>query len=188
MLRCNPIVQYSCLLMVTLGLTSCGLHPIYSKRSLAPNGTNSGRVSIVTELGKITVEPIENRSGQLLRTMLEKQFAAARAKSGEIFTDGDLGYGLVVTVTSSPSYQGAQIDRSTNYGVLIFQIQYKLLNLNNRSVVFNSSFTIQRNFTLPRDGFAESISINDAQKLGMTQIAQTIIENLNSYFFQLAEK
>ena len=87
-----------------------------------------------------------------------------------------------------PPYQGAQIDRSTNYGVLIFRIQYKLLNRNNRAVVLNSGFTIQRNFTLPRDGFAEMISISDAQKLGMTQISQTIIENLNSYFFQLAEK
>ena len=68
---------------------------------------------------------------------------------------------------------------------MIFRVNYKLVNKQSRAVLLNNYFTLQRSFTLPRDGYAEMIAIADAEKLGMSQVAQTIIDNLNSYFFQL---
>ena len=94
------------LLLVVTTIASCGLRPIYSSRNIAAESGETRAKSITAELRKISVEPIEGRTGQILRTILEQNFAASQVAAAVPAEEEDPGYGLSITIGTTPSYQG----------------------------------------------------------------------------------
>lgn len=170
------------ILGLCLLLSSCDLHPIYAK------GGDDSDISVNRQIAQITVLPISDRSGQLLRNSLENRISAARSQFGDESESLGLGYSLKVTVDSSAVNQGEQIDATSIYGLVYYKVTMNLVDLNNQSEVIKSSFSIQRSFSLPRDGFAEIAAVNDAHKLSMNEISQTIIDRLQIYFDKESRK
>ncbi|MDI9408870.1 MAG: hypothetical protein QM523_06470 [Candidatus Pacebacteria bacterium] len=164
-------------------VVSCDLHPIYLNRS--GSATND---SVNRNIAQIKVMPISDRSGQLLRNRLEDRVSAARAQMSDDPESLDLGYGLTVSVSTSAVNQGEQINASSTYGIVSYTVKMTLVDLELQKELFKSSFLVQRSFSLPRDGFAELTAVNDAHRLSMIEISQTIMDRLQVYFDQLPPK
>lgn len=105
-----------------LSLSACGLHPLYA-------GGSGGAVAGV--LGSISVAPIPDRSGWLVRTKLTDRLRAAGA--------GTPRYRLDVTLDDNITSYGLRADRAATQERRTLRARYQLIDLTNGEVLLDET-------------------------------------------------
>lgn len=149
------------MVLVGLVMAGCGFSPVY--RSGAP----------IPELSRISVAPIPDRQGQILRTMLEERLQRDRRRR-------DLT--LSIDLEESRTEQAIRSDDTPTRTVLTFVANYRLERDADETGVVSGTSRIQTSFNLLDQIYATVVSERAARERAMRLLAEDIARRLAAYF------
>ncbi len=149
--------------LAMLFLGACGFHPLYA------DGTG-GQVS--TAMRGIEVAPIPDRTGQLVRDGLERQFAAKNAPS----------YQLVVTLEESIEGFGIRQDESVTRERVSLVARYALIDLVTNKPVLEDLARSDVGVDKVSSEYATIVAERSASKRNADQLVRQITNRLAQHF------
>ena len=159
----KKIKIYSILLLLII-LSSCGYQPIYSKNE-----------KIGEELLSISIINIKDRSGQILRNSLLNKINPDRKRVL-------LKYRLYVEIFEGKTELGFRKDMSATRTDLNVNAKYKLTNIKDGRIVYESESNSISSFDVVESVYATLIAEKDAKEKSLKVLSEDIYTNLAIYF------
>ena len=159
----KKIKIYSILLFLII-LSSCGYQPIYSKDK------KTGE-----ELLSISIINIKDRTGQILRNSLLNKINPERKR---VF----LKYRLYVEIFESKTELGLRRDMSATRTDLSVNAKYKLRNIKDGRIVYESESNSISSFDVVESVYATLIAEKDAKEKSLKVLSDDIYTNLVIFF------
>jgi LPS-assembly lipoprotein len=116
------MIRAFALALALLGLTGCGLRPLYA-------GGSQGAVAVT--LGSVTVSPIAGQQGWLVRNKLADRLGEAGTSTP--------AYRLDVTLDDNITSYGLRSDRAATQERRTLRARYQLVDLRNGMVVLDAT-------------------------------------------------
>jgi len=148
-------------------LGGCGFRPAY--------GTMGHRGGAVAELNRVFIEPIADRSGQVLRNHLIDRF----------YTDGrpeQTDYRLSVSLTAAREDLGIQKNAVATRARLRMTAHYELTETATGKVVYRTHSRSIVSYNLLEAQYATLVAEQDAYERALQQLAEDIESRLALYF------
>jgi len=151
--------------MALLGLTACGFEPLYGNQD---RGTATEDL-----LSRVTVPPIADRLGQLIRIELTNRLTP-RPPPEPLY---------VVNVTVSESRQGLAVrrDASATRANLIITAQFTLTQIGQSESLLSGDIRSVNGFDILVSDFATLAAEKDARRRGARDVADAIVDRLAIY-------
>ena len=171
--RRRPFLTRSWAMTAVLGLSlilgACGYRPLYGQQS----GT-SGSSNTVAALAQIDVKPIENRSGQKMRTALQRRLSPKGRSSSLYYLSVELSEGI----------SDLAIDRTAfaTRANLSLTAQYQLIRNADGLKMNVGSLTAVSSYNVLTSDFATHAAQTDARSRAIETLAEDIHAHLAIYF------
>lgn len=177
----SPLIRALAVALL-LPLTGCGLHPLYATSSsdseeVEGEGESEGSVdqSVARDLAGVSVDPIADRRGQLLRNRL-----SAMLEQG----GNDVANKYRLNVTLSETQQSLAI-RTTGFATrsnMRMTAVYQLYDNTTGQPVVGGSVVAITSYNLLDDDFSTLTAINDARARVVDRLAFDLRNRLAVYF------
>lgn len=150
-----------------LGLitAACGYRPMYG------GGARNGVVA--RDLAAVRVGVAPDRVGQVMRSYIEQQVAAAGRNVPKVYT-----LGFSTSLTSNEI--GIAKDATATRANIIYRVSYTLRR--DDQVVFNGQATSYASYNILDDQYAAVVSREDAEERAARDVAQQIVNRLSAFF------
>lgn len=146
------------LVSLTLILSACGFHPLYSGRK--GDALQQG-------LSNVEILPISNRNGQLLRNALIDTMHGDRGVS-------NAAYQLKIELVETQGSLGIQRDATATFAQLAVYATYSLTELRSGRVVMTGLTRTLNTYSLPDAGFGVVVSRDDSTARAMQELSEDI--------------
>jgi LPS-assembly lipoprotein len=157
-------------MLLSVALTACGFHPLYSKNGADPN--------LREEFAGIQVDPLKDRQGQEIHNALIKTLTPdgppAQAR-----------YHLFVTYQVTESQAALSTDETATRDVLRFLVLYKLYE--GTTVLTSGTFPEIFSYNFLQEHYANVSAQEDIRARVSDQIAIEVHNRLAIYFTNAAE-
>lgn len=154
--------RLSCFLLI-LALSGCGFHPMYATR-----GNNA---PLRTELARIQVDTIKDRSGQILRNQLVQELGFGDSPANP-------DYRLSIELLESVSYLGIRQDASSSYGRLTIEAKYTLTDASTGKPVLTDGARAFSGFSIVDSEYASLAGERDARQKTLHQLGDLLAERV----------
>ena len=152
------------LLLCTLTLSACGLQPLYSG---GPNGVVSAT------LGAVTVDPIEGKSGWMMRNALSDRLVAGGTSNAR--------YRLVVKLDDQIEGFGIRADDTVTRERRTLRARYQLIDLASGKAVLDATAGSDAGIDVVSSEYATIAGENTALENLTQEIAEQIITRISLY-------
>ena len=153
-----------------LGLTGCGLQPLYADRSEGGNVAN--------DLASVRIAPIADRTGQILRNELIERLNPG----GE---PADPRFSLEVRVAVAEVELGIRKDETATRTSLRFRSTFRLRDRGSGAIVFSSRAGTVTSYNIVDSEYATTASERAARRRGLILIADRIALRVAAFFDRL---
>jgi len=153
-------------LVALLLLTACGFAPVYGERGALPRGAQ-------TLLANVTVEPIEEREGQMLRNVLLDQMNPGGMPAKPT-------HRLAVKVTESTQETSIQKNQFSSRANLVLQATYILARISDGKRVTSGSSRITASYDIVEQPYATLAAEADARARAVREIGEDITQRIAS--------
>lgn len=153
-----------------LGLSGCGFQPLY--------GDRSGGNGVAADIAAISVAPIADRSGQILRNALIDRLTP----SGE---PADPRYALEVRLSIAKQELGIRKDETATRTSLRFRSTFRLRDTASGAFVFSSRAAAVTSYNIVDSEYGTIASERAARRRGLILVADSIVVRLAAYFNRL---
>ena len=162
------MIRIFALLGLSLLLASCGLQPLYS-------GGSTGAVA--TMLGSVSVEPIEGKSGWLMRNALNDRLAASGTDSPR--------YRLVVALDDDIEGFGVRADDTITRERRTLRARYQLIDNATGNTVVDATAGSDAGIDVVSSEYATIAGENSALENLSQRVADQIVTRLSLYARQV---
>jgi LPS-assembly lipoprotein len=152
--------------LVGLALAGCGFEPIYGAK---------GKAETVAEFSAVKIEPILERTGQLLRN----QLLDSLNPTGE---PARVNYRLLVEVTEVKQQLAIRKSELATRSNLNLTARYRLFDVTRNAYVMSRSSTVTASYNLLTNEFATLAAEADARERGVRDLSEDITRQLALYF------
>lgn len=156
-------------LVMSLALAGCGFQPLYGS-----HGSSGGAVA-VPEMALISISPIADRGGQLLRNELRDRLVPTGLP-------GNPRWRLDVKLTETTSDLVILRDATATFAKYVGDAKWVLVDLANETPVTKGRNRRIASFSISSSEFASLQAQEDARRRVMTAIAEDIRLRLGLYF------
>ncbi|EDP62886.1 hypothetical protein BAL199_11032 [alpha proteobacterium BAL199] len=156
------------LLLLPLGLAACGFEPVYGRR------TGGGPVA-VPEMAQISISPIADRAGQLLRNELRDRLVPTGVSR-------EPRWRLDVALNETTSDLVILRDATATFAKYVGDAKWVLVDLSNDAPVTKGRNRRIASYSISSSEFASLQAEEDARRRVMTAIAEDIMLRLGLYF------
>lgn len=166
----RPLKRTTVLALAALlpaGLGGCGFQPVY--------GSFADRAAPVEQLNLVQIDPIPDRTGQVLRNLLIDRFYPAGRPA-------DPKYRLAVALASSEESLGIRPDATATRARLRLQASYELIDVATGQVVYRTFSRALVSYNLLEAQYATLVSQQDAYERGLVELSEDIRTRLALYF------
>lgn len=154
-----------CLGLVLMSLTACGFKPIYSR---SPSGTAAH------QMAGVEIEPIKDRSGQILHNHLLDLMTPRGRPAKPI-------YSLSAEIRDSVQELGVRKNAFSTRSNLTMTVSYKLVDKRTGKIALSGSTRVTNSFDLLDSQYAAIVSEREARKNTLKQAAQNIRTRIAVY-------
>lgn len=150
------------LVVTLLGLTACGFEPLY--------GEQDQRIATEDLLSRVSVPPIADRLGQLVRIELTNRLTPRPAPKPL----------YVLSVQLSESKQGLAVrrDASATRANFIITATYELVPVGGGEALLSGNIQSTNGYDILLSDFATLAAENDARRRGARDIADAVVDRL----------
>ena len=163
------MIDRRALLLMSLGLAGCGFQPLYGSRGAG------GGPAAVPEMALISISPIGDRGGQMLRNELRDRLVPTGIP-------GKPRWRLDVSLTETTSDLVILRDATATFAKLVGDAKWVLVDLANEAPVTKGRNRRIASFSISSSEFASLQAQEDARRRVMTAIAEDIRLRLGLYF------
>ena len=150
--------------------TGCGFQPLYSH-----GGGNSSHV--LNQLSRIQINPIENRTGQILRNFLQDRLTPLGVPSSPT-------YKLTVSLKETRSDMAILRDSTSTFAKVKIDAKYQLINIETKNVLDSETVTSTTVFNIVSSEYANLSAQKDARRRTVRIISDLIKERLALFFLK----
>lgn len=155
-------------ILASLCLAGCGFTPVYGTM-----GGDGGDVP--AQLAQVGVATIPERSGQVLRTMLQQRLAAAERPNS-------FPYALRINLDERLINLGLQPDAVTTRTQVRVIARYRLVDRKTGQPVFDARARTTTSFNILESEYATDVSAQSARERALRAISEEIVQQLALYF------
>ena len=159
------------LTILSVALSACGFHPLYSKSGADPN--------LQEEMSQITVAPMRDRVGQEMHNALIKTITPEGPPSNPRYT-------LIVGYNLTESQAALASDETATRDVERYNVQYRLYE--GSTILTTGTFPEIFSYNFLQEHYANVSSQEDIRSRVSDQIATEIHNRLAIYFTTAAEQ
>lgn len=152
------------LFLASLMLSACGLQPLYS-------GGSKGVVASV--LGSVSVDPIEGKSGWLMRNALNDRLGASTGSGQQ--------YRLVIKLDDQIEGFGVRADDTVTRERRTLRARYQLVNLSTGTTVLDATAKSDAGIDVVSSEYATIAAENTALENLTNEVAEQIVTRLSLY-------
>jgi LPS-assembly lipoprotein len=164
-MRFTPLHRALLVAALPLGLWSCGWQPLYADRESTPASA---------ELRAIHVEPIADRVGQRLETVLRDALDPAG-------TGGPTRYDLRTVLTVSRSDLGIESQGLATRSKLDIYANFVLVDLHDGHTLLSNSVHEANGFDISPNGYTTVVAETDARNRTVAEVAREIVTRLTLF-------
>ena len=150
------------MMLLSLSLYGCGWTPLYTTESPDAGITDAS----ITDASIITIDPIPERAGQLLRSYLRLNLRGVIKQN--------LRYRLTVRLNTSSDLSGLQRDATYTRSNLNAVAYFQLSDSQNDKIIFKGQKNISTNFDYVPEPYANLIAQREYTKRLMKRLAERI--------------
>ncbi len=151
-------------------LSACGFRPVYGTGAASVGGK-----AAAAELANVAIDPIPERSGQVLRNLLiDRMYAEGRP--------GNPAWRLRVGLSSVEEDLGIRKDATATRARLRLTANYELVDTGTNQVVYRSFSRSIVSYNLLEEQYATLVAEQDAYDRGLNELAEDIRTRLALYF------
>lgn len=151
-------------------LSACGFRPVYGT-----GGSAVGGKVAAAELADVAIEPIPERSGQVLRNLLiDRMYEAGRP--------GNPAWRLRVSLTAVEEELGIRKDATATRARLRLIANYELVDSVTSQVVYRSFSRSIVSYNILEAQYGTLVAEQDAYERGLIELADDIRTRLALYF------
>lgn len=152
-----------------LALGGCGFTPVYGSRGAA--------TAPVQQLAQVQIDPIPERTGQVLRNKLIDRFY----ESGR---PGNADYRLVVNLSAAEEGLGIRRDATATRARLTVQANYELIEAKTGKVAYRTFSRAVVSYNLLEAQYATLVAQQDAYERALTELADDVRTRLALFFMR----
>ena len=150
--------------------TGCGFQPLYSH-----GGANSSHV--LNQLARIQINPIENRTGQILRNFLQDKLTPSGVPSSP-------KHKLTISLKETRSDMAILRDSTSTFAKVKMDAKYQLINIETKNVLDSGTVTSTTVFNIVSSEYANLSAQKDARKRTVRIISDLVKERLALFFLE----
>ena len=169
----NRIIQTTLALLLVTGLSACGFKPMYATDGSGP--------AVSEEFAKITIDPIPDRLGQLVRNALIDRVTPLGSPRDPV-------YRLVVKVTEEREDVGLRQDASVTRANYRLNGDFQLVEIATDLKVITGNAWTATAYDVVQQDFSTVIAQQDAERRLSIELADEIRTRLAIYFSREEKK
>lgn len=150
--------------------TGCGFQPLYSH-----GGANSSHV--LNQLARIQINPIENRTGQILRNFLQDKLTPSGVPSSP-------KHKLTISLKETRSDMAILRDSTSTFAKVKMDAKYQLINIETKNVLDSGTVTSTTVFNIVSSEYANLSAQKDARRRTVRIISDLVKERLALFFLK----
>ena len=150
--------------------TGCGFQPLYSH-----GGGNSSHV--LNHLSRIQINPIENRTGQILRNFLQDKLTPLGVPSSPT-------YKLTISLKENRSDMAILRDSTSTFAKVKMDAKFQLINIETKNVLDSGTVTSTTVFNIVGSEYANLSAQKDARRRTARIISDSLKERLALFFLK----
>ena len=150
--------------------TGCGFQPLYSH-----GGGNSSHV--LNQLSRIQINPIENRTGQILRNFLQDKLTPSGVPSSPT-------HKLTISLKETRSDMGILRDSTSTFAKVKMDAKYQLIHIKTENVLDSGTVTSTTVFNIVSSEYANLSAEKDAHRRTVRIISDLVKERLALFFLK----
>lgn len=169
MLKLSNVALLFGLAVALPALSACGFKPVYGTAGTAAGTASAG------ELASVAVEPIPERSGQILRNLLiDRLYGKGRPV--------DPTWRLRVGLATAAEDLGIRRDATATRARLRLTANYELVDARSNQVVYRSFSRAIVSYNILEAQYGTLVAEQDAFERGLNELAEDIRTRLALYF------
>ena len=150
--------------------TGCGFQPLYSH-----GGGYSSHV--LNQLSGIQINPIENRTGQILRNFLQDKLTPSGVPSSPT-------HKLIISLKETRSDMAILRDSTSTFAKVKMDAKYQLINIETKNVLDSGTVTSTTVFNIVSSEYANLSAQKDARRRTVRIISDLVKERLALFFLK----
>ena len=150
--------------------TGCGFQPLYSH-----GGGNSSHV--LNQLSGIKINPIENRTGQILRNFLQDKLTPLGVPSSPT-------HKLIISLKETRSDMAILRDSTSTFAKVKMDAKYQLINIETKNVLDSGTVSSTTVFNIVSSEYANLSAQKDARRRTVRIISDLVKERLALFFLK----
>jgi len=150
--------------------TGCGFQPLYSHGS----GNSS---HVLNQLSRIQINPVENRTGQILRNLLQDKLTPLGLPSSPT-------YKLTIALKETRSDMAILRDSTSTFAKVKMDAKYQLINIETKNVLDSGTVTSTAVFNIVSSEYANLSAQKDARRRTARIISDSVRERLALFFLK----
>ena len=150
--------------------TGCGFQPLYSH-----GGGNSSHV--LNQLARIQINPIENRTGQILRNFLQDKLTPLGVPSSPT-------HELIISLKETRSDMAILRDSTSTFAKVKMDAKYQLVSMETKNVLDSGTVTSTTVFNIVSSEYANLSAQKDARRRTVSIISDLVKERLALFFLK----
>ena len=150
--------------------TGCGFQPLYSHG----DGNSS---HVLDQLSGIQVNPIENRTGQILRNFLQDKLTPLGVPSSPT-------HKLIISLKETRSDMAILRDSTSTFAKVKMDAKYQLINIETKNVLDSGTVSSTTVFNIVSSEYANLSAQKDARRRTVRIISDLVKERLALFFLK----
>ena len=151
-------------------VTGCGFQPLYSHGSGNPN-------YVLNQLSRIQINPIENRTGQILRNFLQDKLTPSGVPSSPT-------YKLTISLKETRSDMAILRDSTSTFAKVKMEADYQLIDVETKNVLDIGTVTSTTVFNIVSSEYANLSAQKDARRRTVRIISESVKDRLALFFLK----